>query len=74
MKLQGIRVVDLSLFLPGPLLTLAMADHGAEAIKVEPPGGDPGRAIGPSDGPDTCSSATSTGDELSSRSSALCPA
>jgi crotonobetainyl-CoA:carnitine CoA-transferase CaiB-like acyl-CoA transferase len=53
MKLQGIRVVDLSLFLPGPLLTLAMADHGAEVIKVEPPGGDPGRAIGPSDGPDT---------------------
>jgi crotonobetainyl-CoA:carnitine CoA-transferase CaiB-like acyl-CoA transferase len=53
MKLQGIRVVDLSLFLPGPLLTLAMADHGAEVIKVEPPGGDPGRAIGPSDGQHT---------------------
>jgi crotonobetainyl-CoA:carnitine CoA-transferase CaiB-like acyl-CoA transferase len=53
MKLQGIRVVDLSLFLPGPLLTLAMADHGAEVIKVEPPGGDPGRALGLSDGPHT---------------------
>jgi len=42
MKLEGIRVVDLSVFLPGPYLTLAMADHGAEVIKVEPPGeGDP---------------------------------
>ena len=46
MKLQGIRVVDLSLFLPGPALTQAMADHGAEVIKVEPPGGEPNRQIG----------------------------
>ena len=51
MKLRGIRAVDLSLFLPGPLLTLAMADHGVEVIKVEPPWADPGRAIGLSDGP-----------------------
>src|SRR5262245_32840654 len=54
MKLQGLRVIDLSVFLPGPYLTLAMADHGAEVIKVEPPGeGDPGRHIGLSDGPST---------------------
>jgi crotonobetainyl-CoA:carnitine CoA-transferase CaiB-like acyl-CoA transferase len=54
MKLQGIRVIDLSVFLPGPYLTLAMADHGAEVIKIEPPGeGDPGRHIGLSDGPST---------------------
>ena len=47
MKLEGIRVVDLSLFLPGPHLSMMMADHGAEVIKVEPPGeGDPGRHIG----------------------------
>jgi len=52
MKLAGIRVIDLSLFLPGPYLTLAMADHGAEVIKIEPPGeGDPGRHIGLCDGP-----------------------
>src|ERR1700675_4217884 len=52
MKLQGIRVIDLSVFLPGPYLTLAMADHGAEVIKVESPGeGDPSRHIGLSDGP-----------------------
>lgn len=51
MKLEGFKVVDLSWFLPGPLLTLAMADHGAEVIKFEPRGeGDPGRHIGPMDG------------------------
>lgn len=51
MKLAGLRVVDLSWFLPGPYLTMALADHGAEVIKVEPPGeGDPGRRIGPPDG------------------------
>ncbi|MBM3385071.1 MAG: CoA transferase, partial [Betaproteobacteria bacterium] len=54
MKLKGIRVVDLSVFLPGPYLTKALADHGAEVIKVEAPGeGDPVRHLGPSDGPST---------------------
>ena len=38
MKLEGIKVVDLSWFLPGPYLTTALADHGATVIKVEPPG------------------------------------
>ncbi|MFN3945132.1 MAG: CaiB/BaiF CoA transferase family protein [Allosphingosinicella sp.] len=45
--LSGIRVVDLSLFLPGPMMTLMMADHGAEVVKVEPPGGDPARQMAP---------------------------
>ena len=50
MKLEGLKVIDLSWFLPGPYLTLALADHGAEVIKVEPPGeGDPGRHIRPAD-------------------------
>jgi len=54
MKLTGITVVDLTSFLPGPYLTLAMADHGAEVIKVEAPnGGDHTRHIGLSDGPST---------------------
>ena len=54
MKLEGLKVVDLSVFLPGPFLTMALADHGAEVIKVEPPGeGDPARHIGLSDGPST---------------------
>jgi len=48
MKLEGVRVVDLSLFLPGPLATQFMADHGAEVIKVESlAGGEPNREIGP---------------------------
>jgi len=47
MKLEGVRVLDLSLFLPGPMLTLMMADHGAEVIKVEPVGeGEPTRHVG----------------------------
>ena len=37
MKLAGLKVIDLSWFLPGPYLTMALADHGAEVIKVEPP-------------------------------------
>ena len=53
MKLEGVTVVDLSVFLPGPYLTMALADHGARVIKVEPPGGDPGRYIGVADGPST---------------------
>ena len=44
MKLAGLRVIDLSSFLPGPCLTMTLADHGAEVIKIEQPGeGDPGR-------------------------------
>ncbi|MDR3510402.1 MAG: CoA transferase [Caulobacteraceae bacterium] len=47
MKLSGLKVLDLSAFLPGPMLTMMMADHGAEVIKVEPMGaGEPTRAIG----------------------------
>lgn len=47
MKLEGVRVLDLSLFLPGPHLTQIMADHGADVIKIEPPGaGEPVRNVG----------------------------
>ena len=46
MKLEGVRVLDLSLFLPGPHLSMMMADHGADVIAVEPPGGEPNRRIG----------------------------
>ncbi|MEE2891209.1 MAG: CaiB/BaiF CoA-transferase family protein [Pseudomonadota bacterium] len=47
MKFDGIRVLDLSLFLPGPNATLMMADHGAEVIKIETLAeGEPNRHIG----------------------------
>lgn len=47
MKLAGLRVLDLSQFLPGPHLTMMMADHGAEVIKLEPPPhGEPVRNLG----------------------------
>ena len=47
MKLTGIRVLDLSRFLPGPWVGLTMADHGAEVIKIESFEGESTRRIGP---------------------------
>ncbi len=47
MKLEGLRVIDLSMYLPGPHLTMMMSDHGAEVIRIEPPGGEPARNYGP---------------------------
>lgn len=49
MKLEGLRVIDLSMFLPGPVITQIMADHGADVIRVEPPTGEPSRSFGPND-------------------------
>ncbi|HCU90940.1 MAG TPA: CoA transferase, partial [Gammaproteobacteria bacterium] len=46
MKLTGVKVVDLSMFLPGPHFTMMMADHGAEVIRVEPFSGEPVRQVG----------------------------
>ena len=46
-KLSGIKVVDLSQFLSGPMLSVMMADQGAEVIKVEPAAGDPARTQAP---------------------------
>ncbi|NDP59955.1 MAG: CoA transferase [Oxalobacteraceae bacterium] len=46
--LRGIRILDLTRLLPGPMATLQLADMGAEVIKIEEPGaGDPARAMGP---------------------------
>jgi crotonobetainyl-CoA:carnitine CoA-transferase CaiB-like acyl-CoA transferase len=43
--LAGVRVLDFSLLLPGPFATLALADLGADVVKVEPPTGDFARQI-----------------------------
>ena len=49
--LQGIRVLDLSRLLPGPFLTMILADMGADVVKVEDPRiGDYLRAIPPAKG------------------------
>lgn len=45
--LSGLRVVDFTRVLSGPFSTALLADLGAEVIKVESPGGDDYRHVGP---------------------------
>jgi crotonobetainyl-CoA:carnitine CoA-transferase CaiB-like acyl-CoA transferase len=48
LPLQGIRVLDLTRLLPGPVATMHLADMGAEVIKIEDPSpGDYARTMGP---------------------------
>ncbi len=45
--LEGLRVVDFSMLVPGPFASAILADLGADVIKVESPRGDPARRFIP---------------------------
>ena len=44
-QLEGLRVLDLTVWRPGPYATQLLAEQGADVLKVEPPGGDPMRSM-----------------------------
>ena len=45
--LEGLKVVELSTMIAGPLCGQFLADHGATVIKIEAPAGDPARDAAP---------------------------
>lgn len=47
--LTGVKVLDLSQYIPGPMASLLLADMGAQVLKIEPPQGDEMRNLGPQD-------------------------
>lgn len=44
--LKGVKVVDLTYYVAGPGTAKILADWGADVVKIEPPGGEPGRTTG----------------------------
>lgn len=44
--LKGIRILDVTYYVPGPYAGMRLAEMGAEVIKIEPPRGDPARHMG----------------------------
>jgi len=56
--LDGVRVLDLSRYIPGPYCAMLLGDLGADVVKVEePPLGDPTRALPPPVGEDSAAHA-----------------
>jgi crotonobetainyl-CoA:carnitine CoA-transferase CaiB-like acyl-CoA transferase len=43
--LDGVRVVEITMFQQGPVAGMRLGDLGADVVKVEPPSGDPGRGM-----------------------------
>ncbi|HEX5564154.1 MAG TPA: CaiB/BaiF CoA-transferase family protein, partial [Sporosarcina sp.] len=43
--LEGIKILDVTYYLPGPYASMRLAEMGADVIKVEPPEGDPARTL-----------------------------
>lgn len=49
--LSGVRIIDLTMNIMGPLATQILGDMGADIVKVEPPEGDTLRNVGPGRNP-----------------------
>jgi len=43
--LEGVRVIEISMFQQGPVAGMRLGDLGADVIKIEPKTGDPGRGF-----------------------------
>jgi crotonobetainyl-CoA:carnitine CoA-transferase CaiB-like acyl-CoA transferase len=70
--LEGIRVVELGVWVAGPAAGCVLADWGADVIKIEPPGvGDPARTFSRMLGADLPSNPIFENDNRSKRSLAL---